>query len=198
MKRLVIVGVATLIGLAPMAADASIIYRFETTLSLLGGPDSAVLDGKTMSFTATIPDAAVYGVQFGIPAVESTTHSWTISGGSTVDGTYVDPTSGAEWYGTFAGWFSDGSMFNGIAGFTSLAIWHTGGTVLPGDLVQTSDFLGFRSSFGWEYADGSEYDWQTNASFSVADTAVPEPSTLVLLGAGLLAAGRRRLRSRGA
>ncbi|MFK8028960.1 MAG: hypothetical protein AB8G18_01860 [Gammaproteobacteria bacterium] len=174
------------------AFAGTIVYDFVTTLELVSGPDTNGLNGATVSITASFDDSSVYVDLFGLPAIDSISHSITISGATVAasNGVFVDP-DGLTYFPTFSNSFeTNGGAFLAVGPLNLVAMETGPGAVVPllGDTISldhfnTTDFdprdLLMESEVGF-----STYSWADNASASVA-AVVPVPAALWLMLGGL-------------
>jgi hypothetical protein len=143
---------------------------------------AAAVGGTNRAFSGlTAPGSAInWGVPLFNNNFEGTRQVIDVSG----DGAQNE---GANTFAAATNAFNAGITINGLAilGEAGLAAWYQNNIVTPGGgfLVVASDF----QSFGGAVA--------TKIGREIIPDPVPEPVTLLLMGIGLLAVGRRRLRA---
>ncbi len=173
---------------------------FHADFMLPAGPSA--LGGATLSFDFTFADLTTYGP--GLSAAAAT-NKLTISGGTALDGMYVDadPTVGVtlDSGSIFLERSGAGSLEYSVGGFTLDATLELNqGSVLPtlGGFVQVQHFDGGPNDI---FIDWNGFDWDLGSGVSSPNliasggptdgsgnqpTPMPEPGSLALLVLGLL------------
>ena len=187
--------IALILGaLAIQPAEAKFIYTYDAQLATDSGPDTSGLGGATAIVTFDVNTPAVYVDRSSFAAIPASNGQVVISG-ATVAGNNGTYSLGAlAFYPTFAGFFDDpiantasvllpdGNTLY-LQGNTSPTPGSSNATI--GSAVQLNDFVPAKSTAQWNAPDGTFYD--VNASITA--TAVPEPASLSIMVAGLLAGG---------
>ena len=203
MKSMKLLGVfaalALLAGMAGRADASTILYDYQTTLSLASGTDALGLNGALLTIQDDVSSSAVYITRFGYQAVVMNNDATiTISGSSDAanNGTFSLPQ--LAFYPTFAGLFTDPAGVDptltlSVGGTLTLALntneTATGATEVAGNTVNIADFGPATSqNIQFSGSNGALYN-QTNTTVTASGSSVPEPASLGLVLAGLVGLG---------
>lgn len=199
------------------SAHAAVIeYRATGQFANISGGDVLGLNSASFTFHATFDADATYTELFSQPAVQSLSHSLTITDASeaSVNGTYISdfPVTFVPTYvGQFFGGASGGDFITWTINSMTVTLYYLTSSipgVNPGDAVALSHFgtlppTGFHTLYASDMS--SSHGWAlTNLSVSVAlndgqepPPSVPEPATLALLGVAAVSGLVHRRRSSG-
>lgn len=194
---------------AVQISRADIVTTISGTIIVDDGPDLLGLNGASYELSARFADNTTWNNLGSFPAVVSMSHSMTIQGSTSGDGTFTDD-DGFAWLSTNSGLFySAGASFNawrasqspGIGTYDKVSNWATG-PVSPqsGNPLAEENFAQVDSAFLFANrifgGQRTNYGLVGGGSFSFTIVAIPEPSTglLLLAGFGLLSARRTRRR----
>ena len=162
-----------------------------TTLLNLTNPAVQSNTAYALSFTATAPTTTISIAGYQVPSNETSTHNGLFLGGSGSNLLGQTWSFAAAASGTDTAQYSDGSAVNALdfAGVTTGSYDTYSQTVAT--IAGSSYTLDFLFS---EYCNGpSGFEVMTNGSTVTAGvTAVPEPASMVLLGAALFTLGLAR------
>lgn len=201
------------LGASVIPAHAGVIFALDSVsssggdgylqLTLTNSPGSAAINVGGFSFGLSVDGGS--GVTFGFPSLPSTVVDITTTS------TYIfasnslfGPDISISGFGTNEALAGDnfdtpngGTVVNGGETYGLGRIYYSlsgGAPPIPIAVIinQSTAFTSLSDSAGG----GITIDTFTNGSISAASTGIPEPSTFVLLGGGLLLAGLRRWKSR--
>lgn len=175
---------------------ADVITTFNGTISLDVGTDTLGLDGATFTFTASFADGSTWTGSVSSPILLADTHSLTISGSTSGDGTFTDNDGFRFGYTPVAGghlhmhdaagrsWTS--SQPTGPFRFDHGTVrnWNVGITVPGfGDPVVANNWAASDIDFQFRVESGDipKYSLVGGGSFEFSASAVPEPSSLGLV-----------------
>ncbi|MCX6623085.1 MAG: PEP-CTERM sorting domain-containing protein [Acidobacteria bacterium] len=195
MRSLRALAVLSVLAAIPGIANANIIHYSLTSVLSKVGVDSAGLNGATVSILATFDVPATYASRFGLPGIPAASQSAVVSGSSQAANNSTFTLPGLDFYPTFAGLYvhSNGASPNillNVGGLLQLDLATnasaTGSGAVIGGNVQLSDFVPATSKQNsWSGSSGT-YTISSSKIEAYETSAVPEPASAGLLGAGLV------------